>query len=74
MPNTEAYRNYLEYLSGGTVDISTLKKQEEQRVFQESLDSFAERMGIDPDKLKALVQNDQIDEYNESKIRDAEKP
>ncbi len=64
--NSEAYKAYLLYKSSGTVDISSLKKQEEQRIIQESLDSFAERFGIDPEALKALVQNEGIEEYNEA--------
>jgi hypothetical protein len=70
--NTPAYRAYLLYKATDYVDINTLKHAEEERIIQESLKSFAERMGIDLADLKNLVQN--VDEYNENKIKEAEKP
>jgi len=57
-PSMKAYR---EYMSGGTVDLESLKKQEVTKAQQSSLESFAQQHGIDIADLKNLVQN--VDEY-----------
>ena len=53
-----AYRAYTEYMSAGTVDVESLKKQEVKKALQQSLASFAIQHGIDLADLKNLVQGD----------------
>jgi hypothetical protein len=52
-------RNYVEYMSAGTVDVETLKKTEVIRAQQQSLETFALLHGIDLADLKNLVQGEQ---------------
>jgi len=54
-----SYRAYVEYMSAGTVDVETLKKQEVNKAHQQSLASFALQHGIDLAELKNLVQGEQ---------------
>lgn len=65
----KSYRDYLEYLSTGHVDLNTLKKQEVKKALQQSLQSFAQQHNIPIEDLKNLMQS--VDEYNEQKIKGA---
>ncbi len=62
--NNPAYRAYTEYMSAGTVDLETLKRNEVKKSYEQSLSQFAEHHGIDLADLKNLVQG--VDEYNEA--------
>ena len=60
--NNPSMKKYREYMSGGTVDVDTLKKNEVTKAHQQSLESFALQHGIDIDELKNLIQP--VEEYN----------